>query len=160
MPRIELLTEIKADIKIVFDLSRSIDLHQLSTQHTQERAIAGKTSGLIELNDRVTWRAKHLGFYQTLTSEITEFDPPNYFVDEMVRGAFKRFRHEHYFSAQKDGTLMRDVFDYQSPLGLLGKLADQLFLEQYMFNFLEQRNQVIKQYAESKRWKEVLTKEG
>ncbi len=42
MPRIELKIEIKADIQIVFDLSRSIDLHKISTEHTNEPAIAGK----------------------------------------------------------------------------------------------------------------------
>src|SRR5665811_1912859 len=98
MPRIELRTEIKANKEIVFDLSRSIDLHRISTEHTNEEAIAGKTSGLIELNESVTWKAKHFGIYQRLTSKVTEFDRPNYFVDEMVNGAFKNFRHEHHFT--------------------------------------------------------------
>lgn len=71
MPRIELRTKIKADKQIVFDLSRSIDLHKTSTEQTNETAISGKTSGLIELNETVTWRAKHFGFYQNLTSNIT-----------------------------------------------------------------------------------------
>ena len=78
MPRIELRTEIKADKEIVFDLSRSIDLHKISTEHTNETAIAGKASGLIGLDENVTWRAKHFGIYQRLTSKITEFDRPNY----------------------------------------------------------------------------------
>lgn len=93
MPKIELQTEIKAERKIVFDLSRSIDLHQLSTAKTDEKAIAGKTSGLIDLGESVTWRAKHFGIYQNLTSKITEFESPNFFVDEMLKGAFKSFKH-------------------------------------------------------------------
>ena len=47
MPKIENKNGIKASIEIVFDLSRSIDLHILSTEQTNEKAIAGKTSGLI-----------------------------------------------------------------------------------------------------------------
>tara|TARA_B100002049_G_scaffold32349_1_gene21139 strand:+ start:1044 stop:1343 length:300 start_codon:yes stop_codon:yes gene_type:complete len=89
MPRIGLQTKIKADKEIVFDLSRSIDLHKISTEHINETAIAGKTSGLIGLDESVTWRAKHFGIYQRLTSKITEFDRPNYFADEMVNGAFR-----------------------------------------------------------------------
>ena len=50
MPRIELRTEIKASKEIVFDLSRSIDLHKISTEHTKETAIDGKTAGLIGAN--------------------------------------------------------------------------------------------------------------
>lgn len=156
MPQINLQTQILADRMIVFDLSRSIDLHKLSTEKTNETAIAGVTSGLIGLNETVTWRAKHFGVYQQLTTKITEYDRPNYFTDEMVSGAFKSFKHEHYFAELDGGTLMTDIFEYQSPLGSLGKLADKLFLKMYMTNLLEERNRVIKEFAESGKWKEVL----
>ncbi len=156
MPRIELQTQIKADKEVVFDLSRSIDLHKISTQKTNEQAIAGKTNGLIEMNESVTWRAKHFGIYQNLTSKITEFDRPHYFVDEMVQGAFSRFKHEHYFTELNDGTLMTDIFDYTSPFGMLGKLADKLFLKKYMTDLLTERNQIIKEFAESDKWKEII----
>jgi ligand-binding SRPBCC domain-containing protein len=157
MPRIELQTEIKADRKIVFDLSRSIDLHKISTEQTNETAIAGKTSGLIELNESVTWKAKHFGIYQKLTSKVTEFDSPNYFTDEMISGAFRSFKHEHHFKEYNQGTLMIDIFDYKSPLGFLGKLADTLFLENYMRDLLYRRNQIVKEFAESDKWKQVLS---
>lgn len=157
MPTIHLQTFIKAKKEIVFDLSRSVDLHPLSTEKTNEKAIAGKTSGLMKLNDTVTWRAKHLGIYQNLTTKITEFDQPNYFADEMVKGAFKRFNHEHYFEDLQDGTLMKDIFVYQSPFGFLGKLADFIFLENYMKSFLIERNSMIKKVAETEKWKSLLT---
>src|SRR5687767_9292258 len=123
MPRIEIRTIINADRKVVFDLSRSIDLHQISTKHTNEKAIAGRIDGLIGLNETVTWRAKHFGIFQKLTTKITEFDYPTYFADEMVNGIFKRFKHEHHFSGLDKGTLMTDYFDYTSPFGILGKLV-------------------------------------
>ena len=156
MPRIEIRTLINADKKLVFDLSRSIDLHKISVQQTNEKAIAGKISGLIELDESVTWRAKHFGFYQSLTSKITEFENPSYFADEMVSGAFKRFRHEHHFFIFNEATLMVDFFDYESPFGFLGQLADQLFLKKYMIELLEKRNSTIKDFAESEKWKEIL----
>lgn len=156
MPIIELHTTINSDIQTVFDLSRSVDLHQISTKKTNEKAIAGKLSGLMELNDTVTWRAKHFGIYQTLTSKITEYERPRYFVDEMVSGIFKRFRHEHRF-LEKDGKVtMTDVFDYTAPLGILGKMADKLFLERYMTYFLHLRNETIKTYAESNLKNELI----
>ena len=156
MPKIEIRTEINAKKEIVFDLSRSIDLHKISTKHTDEEAIAGVTSGLIGLNEWVTWRAKHFGIHQVLTSKITEFDYPNFFSDEMVKGAFKSFRHEHHFENTVDGTLMIDYFDYQSPLGFLGKIADSFFLKKYMTNLLEKRNSTIKEFAESDKWKQII----
>lgn len=156
MPVIRIETIIKAPIYAVFDLSRSIDLHKLSTAHTNEEAIAGVTSGLINLGESVTWRAKHFCIYQKLTSKITAFDSPNYFVDEMVKGAFKRFKHEHIFKEIPEGTLMIDIFDYTSPLSFLGKLADILFLKKYLLKLLTKRNDTIKQFAECDLWKDVL----
>lgn len=156
MPRIELTTEISAGIQVVFDLSRSIDLHKISTKKTNETVIDGRSSGLIELGEHVTWRAKHFGVYQTLTSKITEYNCPTFFVDEMVQGAFKSFRHEHHFKPIERGTIMFDSFDYIAPLGWLGKLADGLFLKRYMTNLLAERNEVIKNFAESDRYKELL----
>lgn len=157
MPRIEIKTKIKANKNIVFDLSRSIDLHKISTEQTNEKAIAGKTSGLIGINESVTWRAKYFGVYQNLTSKITEFDKPNYFVDEMQKGAFKEFKHEHHFVELNGETLMTDIFNYKSPLGFLGKFADKVFLKKYMTELLTERNRVVKEFAESGKWKELLT---
>ena len=82
MPRIELETEIKSTLEICFDLSRSIDLHRLSTAKTSEQAIAGTTKGLLNLNEWVTWQATHFGIRQKLTSKITSFDRPNFFEDD------------------------------------------------------------------------------
>lgn len=97
MPRIIIELIINAPREIVFDLARSIDFHKESTKYTKEEAIAGKTSGLLELGESVTWRAKHFGLWLELESKITEFDYPNYFVDEMQKGNFKSFRHKHIF---------------------------------------------------------------
>ncbi|HVS94493.1 MAG TPA: SRPBCC family protein [Mucilaginibacter sp.] len=148
MPKIELKTEINAPIEIVFDLARSIDLHIKSTKHTGEKAIAGKISGLIGLGEAVTWRAKHFGIWQNLTSKITEYDRPNYFVDELVEGAFKSFRHEHRFSEANGHTIMKDIFVFESPLGVFGRLFNLLVLTRYMTRLLKERNRVIKKAAE------------
>jgi len=149
MPTLYLTTFIHAKPEILFDLSRDIDLHQISTQHTHEKVVAGRMSGLIELGESVTWRAKHFGFFQELTSKITAFDRPNSFTDEMVRGVFKSFQHVHQFEAVDNGTNMIDIFSYTSPLGILGKLADYLFLKKYMKELLINRNTIIKEYAEN-----------
>lgn len=148
MPIIRLETIVDASIQTCFDLSRSIDVHMRSTAQTKERAVAGVTSGLIGLNETVTWEAVHLGIKWRLTSKITAFDPPYFFVDEMMEGPFKRIFHEHRFEELANGTKMIDSFDFTSPLGVLGKMADRLFLEAYMRKFLLIRNEYIKEMAE------------
>jgi ligand-binding SRPBCC domain-containing protein len=110
--------------------------------------VGGRTSGLMELGEDVTWEAVHLGVRQRLTARITAMDRPRAFVDEMVRGAFARFRHIHEFHEERGGTRMVDDFDYRAPLGILGRIADVLFLERYMTRFLAERADHLRRAAE------------
>lgn len=148
MPVIRLQTVVNAPIDVVFDLSRSIDLHTISTAHTNEQAVAGKTTGLIGMGESVTWKARHFGVTQLLSSKITAFSRPNSFTDEMVSGAFKRFKHDHKFSEENGIVLMTDIFDYTSPYGIFGRIADYLFLKRYMTELLTERNRIVKAFAE------------
>ena len=147
---------ILAPIERVFDLSRSIDLHLISTQQTNEKAIAGVTSGLIGLDEEVTWEANHLFAKRQFTSRITHFEFPFYFRDEMQKGDFASFEHDHFFEAATEGTKMTDKIRLSSPYGWLGKLVDQLFMKQYIRSLIIKRNRVIKQVAESNDWKKIL----
>jgi ligand-binding SRPBCC domain-containing protein len=114
MPVIDLSTTISAPPEICFDLQRDVDLHVKSTRGTDERVVGGVTSGLIGLGEEVTWEATHFGIQRRLTSRITAFDRPNHFRDSLVRGAFSRLDHGHFFLSEGSGTFMRDVFDYES----------------------------------------------
>jgi len=148
MSKIHLTTIIQADIQTVFDLARDIDLHQKSTFQTGEVAIAGRTSGLIELGETVTWRAKHLGVVQTHTSKITAMEKPYHFTDIMIKGTFKSFRHQHIFRQDGKNTVMTDILEFESPFGIFGKLFNYFFLKNYMTKFLIERNKLIKITAE------------
>lgn len=156
MSHIHLTTFIKAPVERVFDLSRSITLHKISTAKTGEKAIAGVTSGLIGKDETVTWQAKHLYKTRQFTSKITEMQLPLLFVDEMIKGDFKNFRHQHHFKKVENGTIMIDTVDFESPYGVLGKVVNSIFLKKYIEKFLLQRNSMIKEYAESGKWKVIL----
>jgi ligand-binding SRPBCC domain-containing protein len=148
MTTIRLITKINAPIQTVFDLARNIDIHQQSTAQSNEKAIEGKTSGLIELGETVTFRGKHFGLYLKHQSEITEMETPNYFVDEMIKGHFKSFRHEHTFVTQNGHTVMIDFMQYKTPFGIVGKLFNKLLLKKHLENFLLKRNEMLKKLAE------------
>lgn len=156
MPVIKIEFEIKAPIERVFDLARCIDLHEETMSKTNEKAIGGVREGLINLGESVTWQATHFGIRQKLTSKITAYDRPFYFRDVMVKGAFKRFAHDHFFERKSEKVLMKDIFDYDSPLWILGKIADALFLENYMKNLLTERNLLIKKIAKNEDWRRFL----
>ena len=74
----------------------------------------------------------------------------------MLRGAFRSMEHHHYFEQSGSSTKMRDVFSFQSPLGILGRITDSLFLTRYLKSFLIQRSRVIKATAESDDWKQYI----
>jgi ligand-binding SRPBCC domain-containing protein len=156
---LEELTLIHAPADRCFDLARSVEVHLAGNVHWGESAVAldGVTSGLLGMGDRVTWRAKHFGVWQELSSEITAFERPRWFQDTMVRGIFRMMRHDHYFRAVSTAeTEMRDVFQFAAPIPLLGPLAEITFLRRYMRTLLHERNTVIKDIAESSQWCQYL----
>ena len=156
MPQIHLTSFISAPIERVFDLGRSITLHHISMESTNEKAIAGVTSGLISENETVTWQARHLFKTRYFTSRIAKMNKPSVFIDEMLKGDFKSFRHEHHFKAAANGTIMIDIIDFETPYGFWGRIANDLFLRSYIEKFLLKRNAVIKDYAETQKWKAIL----
>jgi ligand-binding SRPBCC domain-containing protein len=149
MPQFRITTRIGADIERCFDLARDIDFHTKSLAATNERAIGGRTSGLIELGETVTWEGRHFGIRQRFTSKVTAVDRPHYFQDAMIAGAFREFVHDHRFEARDGETIMIDEVFFRSPFGPLGRFADWLFLKGYMRRLLEGRAMAIKREAES-----------
>ena len=156
MPVIHLTSFINAPIERVFDLCRSINLHQISTIDTNEKAIGGTMNGLINKNETVTWQAKHLFKIRNFTSKIKEMEKPVFFIDEMIKGDFKSFRHEHHFKATENGTIMIDLVKFETPYGIAGKIVNQIFLKSYIEKLLVKRNSVIKDYAETQKWNAIL----
>ncbi|MWB94363.1 cell division protein [Flavobacterium sp. GA093] len=148
MTTITLTTKIYASKQIVFDASRNISIHMQSASKTNEKAIAGITSGLINLDETVTWRGKHFGFYLTHKSRIPVMNFYDYFVDEMEEGKFKSFRHEHIYEEENGFTTMTDKLHYETPFGIFGKLFDILFLKKHLTNFLLERNKTLKKVSE------------
>lgn len=149
MTTINITTIINAPKQIVFDLSRNIDVHQNSASQTNEKAIAGVTSGMINFDETVTWQGKHFGFYLNHKSRITVMDFYDYFVDEMEKGKFKSFKHEHFFTEKVGETVMIDKLNYETPFGIFGKLFDAIILKKHLTNFIINRNKILKELAEN-----------
>jgi ligand-binding SRPBCC domain-containing protein len=149
MPTIRLETCILAPVERCFDLSLSVDVHDGSMVHTHERPIAGMMTGMMQLGDTVTWEAVHFGIKQRLRSNITAYERPYRFIDEIIQGIFQEVHHAHDFVSRLPGTLMIDVFRFHAPLGILGRMAETLFLTRYMKTPLLTRNHYLKQRAEA-----------
>jgi len=150
LPTIIIETHIAAPVARVFDLARDVGAHVESSAFTGERAVApGRTSGLLDLGDLLTFEGRHLGVRQRLTVKITEMDPPRRFVDVGVRGALRELHHVHEFVEEADGvTLMRDTVTWRSPFGILGRAADALFVTRHMRWFVSEKQARLKLMAE------------
>ena len=156
MPTIHLTTFIAAPAERVFDLSRHVELHRQSMVRFREEVVAGIRSGMVEKNDSITWKARHLFKTRLLHTRITEMIRPTLFIDEQSQGDFTSMRHEHHFKPCDNGTIMIDLFHFESPYGIFGRWFNQLYLTKYMKKLLEQRNNVIREAAEGENWKEFL----
>lgn len=133
-----LVTESRFSVQALFDVSLDIDAHVASMSDSEERAIAGVTTGRIGLGETVTWRARHFGVWFTLTTEISEMERPTRFVDRQVRGPFKTFVHEHRFELLPGGSRMTDHITVGSPV--LGRVAERLILVPYLRRLIAKRN--------------------
>ncbi|WP_058308222.1 SRPBCC family protein [Gracilibacillus massiliensis] len=151
MPVIQHSQFIHAPIDKCFDLARNVDVHTKTTAKTKEKAVGGVTQGLLKEGDTVTWEATHFAVRQKLTAKVIYMKKPHEFVDVMVKGAFHSFTHHHQFSEEQDGTIMTDRFEYKSPFGLIGSIADKLFLEKYMREFIISRANELKKVAETEK---------
>ena len=145
--RFECTTSTTMTVEELFDLSLSIDAHVGSMSESQERAIAGVTTGMIGLGETVTWRARHFGIPFSMTSRITEMTRPKSFVDEQIRGPFSRFRHQHSFVPATGGSTMRDVVEFTAPFGVLGRIVERLVLARYLERLIEKRNAFLAEQA-------------
>ena len=151
MDTIRLATWINAPVERCFLLSLSIDLHVASTRWSEERAIAGVTSGLIGEGETVTFRARHYGM-RLHTTRVESLRPYSHFRDVMIEGSFLRFEHDHHFATMDDGTRMRDEIRFIAPWGPIGRALAKRRLK----DLLRERNSIIKKVAESEEWKKYL----
>jgi ligand-binding SRPBCC domain-containing protein len=142
MAVIALETFLPARPERAFDLSIDVDAHTGSMARSGERTVGGVRSGRLALGDTVTFAARHFGLPWQLAARITAYDRPGRFVDEQVKGPFRRWRHEHTFTwdGERNGTIARDVVEFTAPLGVLGRLVTRAVLERYMRRILIERN--------------------
>lgn len=156
MPTIHLTTFIAAPAEVVFDLARHVGLHKESMKAYQHEAVAGTRFGLLEKDETVTWQAKHLLKKRLLRAKITELERNRLFTTEQAEGNFRMMKHERHFKTCDNGTILIDLFHFETPYGLLGNWFNNLYLTRYIKKLLEQRNHTIKETAESGRWKKLL----
>ena len=151
MGHVVVITHFVAPAAVCFDAARDVSLHVQSASFSRERLIApGRLDGLLDLNDLVCFEGRHFGVTQRFCARSVQLDRPRRFLDEMTRGPFKSMRHVHDFEERDGVTAMTDTLDWQAPLGILGTVADKLFLERHMRTFVESKQRALKEIVEKR----------
>lgn len=145
MAEFVLETVIAAAPEAVFAASLDPGLHVRSMAQYGETMIEAPEGGVFREGSTVTWRARHFGIPFRLRSLAFDIDRPRRFCDRQISGPFGDFLHEHVFEEHPQGTLMRDTITFRSPLGLLGRMVDRLFMREYMRRIIAERNAVLTQ---------------
>jgi ligand-binding SRPBCC domain-containing protein len=156
MDKIEFNTHIKAPIQRCFDLARSVDFHKISLGPLKEESVAGCTSGLIGHNQHVLMQSRLWGMRFSTELKITKFNPPFFFSYEIADSTFQSIVHDYYFYDISEETVMVNHFYYKPRWGLVGEVINFIFLQNYLTKIITRRNDLLREYAESDQWKDIL----
>ena len=157
MPTIHLTTFIAAPIERVFDLSRHLSIYKAMMQGRKETLSSVSASNLMSQGETVTFQAKHLGKTRLMTTKVITLQKPSSFVEEQVKGDLLHFKHQHHFKSVDNGTIMIDMIDFDGPRDVIGKVIGKIYLKDYLEKLINRRSTLIRQYAESEKWRAILS---
>lgn len=154
MNKIEFNTYIKAPIQQCFDLARSIDFHKISV--IKEESVSGCTSGLFGPNQHALLKSELWGLKLSSEIKIIKFSPPSFMSYEVSDSYFLTIEHDYYFYDISEETVMINHFYYRTRWGLIGELLNFLFLKKILSNTITKRNDLLREYAETEKSKDIL----
>ena len=67
----------------------------------------------------IDYRLRLHGLPVRWKTRIRDWEPPFRFVDEQLKGPYRRWHHEHIFLETGSNTVVRDIVDYRVPGGAL-----------------------------------------
>lgn len=76
-------------------------------------------------------------------TEITQVAEGKYFIDEQRAGPYQFWHHQHHFKAIEGGTEMNDLLTYGLPMGILGRMANQIYVANKLEQIFEFRKKKI-----------------
>jgi ligand-binding SRPBCC domain-containing protein len=91
----------------------------------------------------IDYRLRYHGVPLGWTSEIELWEPGRQFVDRQVRGPYGLWHHRHTFTQSPSGTVVEDEVHYAAPLGIVGELAQPLFVERDLRRIFDYRREAV-----------------
>ena len=157
MASIHLTTFIAAPIERVFDLSRHLAIYKQIFKSRKGEFRSGAASSLLNSGETVSVIGKIGGKNRLTMLKLTRIQQPVAFTEEQVKGDLELYKHEHHFKPVDNGTIVIDLVEYKPPKDFLGRILARIYLRKYLEEFIGKRNEMVRSYAETEKWRAVLT---
>jgi ligand-binding SRPBCC domain-containing protein len=157
MASIHLTTFIAAPIERVFDLSRHLAIYKQVFQSRKAEFRSGAASSLLSPGETISVLGKIAGKNRMTMLKLTKLQRPLSFTEEQVKGDLESYKHEHHFKPAQNGTIVIDILEYGPPRDMIGRIVARIRMKKYLEEFIGKRNETIRNYAETEKWRAVLT---
>lgn len=137
---------IKSDIDTVWDFISSPKNLQTITPSYMGFIILSNPADKMFPGQIIEYKVSPLmGIKLHWVTEITHVKDKEYFVDEQRFGPYAFWHHKHFLQQTKDGVMMYDEVHYKAPMGILGWLANALFIKRQLKQIFDYRYNKIEE---------------
>jgi len=125
---------IPASIDEIWDfISSPSNLKEITPKHMGFEVTGNTGKGQMYPGMIITYKVSPLlGIKLDWVTEITHVKDKEYFVDEQRIGPYTLWHHEHKIEPIEGGIMMTDIVTYQPPMGILGAIANTLFIKKQL----------------------------
>ncbi|MBO9572950.1 MAG: cell division protein, partial [Chitinophagaceae bacterium] len=117
----------------------------------------GAGTNLLNVGETISVIGKIAGKTRLTMLKLVNIDKPFSFTEEQVKGDLLQFKHEHHFKKINNGTIVIDLLEYGLPKDFIGKIIGKFYLRNYLEELVNKRNELIRGYAETEKWRAILT---
>jgi len=122
------------------------------------RQIRGVSTGLLPNNENILWSVRMWQKEFFFSLKISETKQGHFIQEEMIQSPLDSFKHLRHFKSIQNGTLVIDEIYYSLPKKFWAVWIDKFWVNPTLHQLLEERNNLLKEYAESNKWRALLTK--
>jgi ligand-binding SRPBCC domain-containing protein len=149
--QLEFKQDIQAPLDVIWDfISDPKNLQKITPEYMNFRIESKNLSTEMHPGIIIKYKVNPLPFFSTnWLTEITHVVPNKFFVDEQRMGPYKLWHHQHHIEPSEKGTLMTDIVSYIPPFGILGDLANAIFIQKQLLSIFEYRKKAMISIFES-----------
>ncbi len=125
-------------------ISSPNNLKEITPEHMGFEVTSNSGAGKMYPGMIITYKVSPLlGIKLNWVTEITNVKEFEFFVDEQRIGPYSMWHHQHKIETIDGGVLMTDIVSYQPPFGVLGVLANHLFIQNQLKQIFDFRTNAL-----------------